>query len=136
MAHTLYLGWVLLEIKFCDYCLKVTCDYCNIAILQLLIDTVYDSKNRLTFTLLILVLRAYGSRLSVIAFFNCIYYLIAVRQYFAIAIILAVQNHAIRLLQCNNIAIYWIFAQPYTVHNIMYNSGLGRITIVIVIYCN
>ena len=61
-------------------------------------------------TLLILVLRAYGSRLSVIVFFNSIhvyynYYLIAVRQYFAIAIILADQNHAIRLLlQCNNIA--------------------------------
>ena len=27
--------------KFCDYCLKVTYDYCHI------IDTVYDSKNRL-----------------------------------------------------------------------------------------
>ena len=50
-------------------------------------------------TLLILVLGAYCS--SVIIFFKCIYYsyLIAVRQYFAVAIILAKQNHAIQLLQ-------------------------------------
>ena len=26
-----YYGWVILKIKFSDYCLKVTCDYCNIA---------------------------------------------------------------------------------------------------------
>ena len=51
----------------------------------------------LKMTLLILVLRAYGSRLSVIVFFNCII-IIAVRQYFAIAITLADQNNAIRLL--------------------------------------
>ena len=62
---------------------------------QLLLDTIYDSKNRLIFkkmTLLILVLRAYGSKLSV-----------AVKSYFAIAIILADLNHVIQLLQCNNI---------------------------------
>ena len=60
-----------------------------------------------------LVLRAYGSRLSVIVFFKCIilyynYYLIVVRQYFAIAIILADQNHdtCIWLLQCDNIVMY------------------------------
>ena len=44
------------------------------------------------------------------------YYLIAVRQYFSIAIMLADQNHAIQLLRSNNIAvyaIYWIIAQPY-----------------------
>ena len=67
-------------------------------------------------TLLILVLRAYSSRLSVIVFFNCNYYLIAVRQYFTIAIHLTDQNHVMRLLQWNNIAmnvIYWIIAQPY-----------------------
>ena len=49
----------------------------------------------------------YGPRLSVIVFFNCIYYKIAVRQYFAIVII---------LLQWNNIAmyvIYWIIMYMY-----------------------
>ena len=70
---------------------------------------------------MILVLRVYGSRLYVIVFFNYIYYkymyyLIAGRQYFAIVIILADQNHVIRLLKWNNIAmyvIYWIIFQPY-----------------------
>ena len=54
----------------------------------------------------------YGSRLSVIVIFNCIYYnyyLIPVRQYFAIVIILADQNHVIRLLQRNNIAMCVIY---------------------------
>ena len=37
------------------------------------------------------------------------YYLIVVRQYFAIAIILADQNHAIRLLQWNNIAMFVVY---------------------------
>ena len=51
-------------------------------------------------TLLILVLRTYGSRLSVMVFFNCLYYnncliIIVVGQYFAIGR----PNHVIRLLQ-------------------------------------
>ena len=53
----MYVGWAMLKINFYDYCLKVTC---NIATT---LDTVYDSKNRL---ILILFLRAYSSRLSVI----------------------------------------------------------------------
>ena len=55
-------------------------DYCIC-----LIDA-YSSKNRLIFfkmTILILALRTYGSRLSSIVY---IYYLIAVRQHFAIVI--------------------------------------------------
>ena len=34
------------------------------------------------------------------------YLIIAVRQYFAIGIVLADQNHVIRLFRCNNIAMY------------------------------
>ena len=59
-----------------------------------------------------------AKRLSITVFLNWIYctctfcvityYIIAVRQYFAIAIILVDQNHVIRLLQCNNIAMYAI----------------------------
>ena len=65
-------------------------------------------------TILILVLRAYGS--NVVAFFNCIIYynnyLKAVRQYFAVAMILADQNHMIQLLQYNNIAMYELLPNP------------------------
>ena len=38
-------------------------------------------------------------------FFMVIYHLISVRQHFAIEIISEDQNHAIRLLQCNNTAL-------------------------------
>ena len=51
-------------------------DYCNIAILQLLIDTVYDKQRahlkKKKMTLQTFVLRVYGSRVKVL--FNCIYY--------------------------------------------------------------
>ena len=78
-----------------------------IAILQLLFYTVYDNKNRLIFL---------KGDTSDIVFLTVLWlFLIAVRQYFAIVIILADKNHAIQLLQWNNIAmyaIYWIIAQP------------------------
>ena len=96
--------------------------YCNYSLILSMIAKIGSFYVKMT--LLILVLRAYGSRLSVIIFFSCIYYnyyLIPVRQYSVIAIILADQNHVIWLLQRNNSAmyvIYWIIiAQVYTKHN-------------------
>ena len=94
--------------------------YCNYTLILSMIAKIGSFFKKITF--LILVLRAYGSRLCVIVSFNCIYYnyyLIAARQYFAIATILADQNHVIWLLQWDNIAmyaIYWIIAQSYHVH--------------------
>ena len=42
-------GWAILKIKFCDYIVLSKGDLQLLQILQLLIDTVYDSKNRLIF---------------------------------------------------------------------------------------
>ena len=83
----------------------------DLRLLQLLIDIVYDNRNRLIFLKdetfdpcfesIQLKTTCGCTHVSVIVFINCIYYnyyLILVRRYFGIVIILADLNHVIRLL--------------------------------------
>ena len=91
-----------------NYSCVVFADVRITAMLQPLVDTVYDSINRFIFLkddTSDPVLRPYSSTFKCyIVFFNCIYN--CSRQYFAIVIILSYQNHVIRLLQWNDIAKY------------------------------
>ena len=86
--------------------------------MQLLIDTVPDGKNRLIFLkddTSNPCFESIGLKIKLYSIFQLHnnYYLFAVREYFAIAIILADQNHAIRLYQSNNIIMYMIIILNY-----------------------
>ena len=103
-------GWYYIW-DFCDYCVTWPV---IISILQLLIDTIFDSSF-LKMTRLVLVLR------SVIVFFNYIYYnywIILVRQYFVISIISADRNSCDMIIAMEYIQLFLIPTYSYYTHDL------------------